>query len=220
MSKVFMISVGAFGMAVGRYVRRLYPNIHEMTRGDISVTDGRHWPAFDLVILAASRPAPRLCERLDEISQRRRAPFIPLLVESGALRLGPVIVPGDSGCWRCWERRSQQHCAYPQERSALLEWYDAHPQVGPRGYLEAFAVIGAARIAQTITEVNRSAGSAAGTIWQLHMFTSKVSTGLLLGIDGCPICGLNRGLTTRTYLEMQQSLKEMWRNGTRTETAS
>ena len=204
---IHVVSVGMFGRAVAKYLKTLFSNMQVTIWDGGDLSDCEQWPDCILHVLAAWRPVRSLCEFMDELSYERGRPFIPLILDSPVLRFGPVIVPNVSGCWHCWDMRLRQHTISLRERSALLEFYETNPQSGPAGYLEPFAMIGAAQIAR-ITQ--SSMDRAAGQIWQMNLFTRHVSTGRLVGIDGCGRCGLSRPLEDRTYYEAKDSLSFLW----------
>jgi bacteriocin biosynthesis cyclodehydratase domain-containing protein len=209
---VRIVTAGTFGKAVARSLAALGGNVQEQESPGTEIPAPDAWPAADIYIAAAWRPVSRLCQSLSEHAFQTRTPFIPLIVDSSILRVGPVIVPGKSGCWRCWQLRSQQHAALPREQAELLRFYENNPHAGPGGYLEPFAAMGAARIASVIQSQSHLQ-ELAGHIWQIHLFTKEVSTSFLIGIDGCAWCGLGRPFESRTYAGIQEELAFLRANG-------
>jgi bacteriocin biosynthesis cyclodehydratase domain-containing protein len=207
---VSLISAGPFGAAVAHHLSNL--------RKDVSETpwaEGPIQPAMARVtILAAWRPLPLLCEQLDELSFQWQRPFVPVMTESAVLRIGPVVVPGRGPCWHCWEQRSRQHSKWPAAEQDLREYYAANPQAGPRGYLEPFAVIAAARAAQIIEELD-SSQEVPGYIWQIDMMTREIITSVVAGVHDCPRCGLHRSLPELGYEKMERELAYLWESGMR-----
>ena len=188
-----------------REVKRQTPEVKRQT------TAG--WPIARVMVIAAWRPVPNLCEWLDEFSYERQRPWLPLMLEFNVLRLGPIVVPGAS-CWGCWVKRYRQHVAWPNEISAVLQHYCSHADEGPRGYLEPFAMMGATQIHRVIDELDR-ASATPGYIWQIDMMTRKITTSRVIGVHDCPRCGLHRSPATRSYLEMQMELTHLWAHPTR-----
>ena len=209
-----LLSVGPFGGAVARYLRALRVDICETHVVNNSILQPDTWPITRMNILAAWRPVPKLCELLDEHSHRQRRPFIPLVMDSTALRLGPIVVPGGGSCWECWMRRSRQHENWPKERAALLQYYATHPDTGPKGYIEPFAMMGAARLAQTIDALDLS-NATPGQIWEIDVMTRRITVGKVIGVHGCSRCGLARPDSTRSVAQMQQELHYLWSDLTR-----
>lgn len=205
LSLVRIVTAGPFGKAVARSLAALVGNVQQQEFPSTEMPTPDAWPAADIYVAATWRPVPGLCRSLSDHAFRMGTPFIPLIVDSSTLCLGPIIVPGKSGCWRCWELRLQQHSALPREQSALLRFYEENPRAGPGGYLESFASMCAARIAAGIQSQNHLQ-ELAGHIWQVHMLTQEVSTNFLIGVDGCAWCGLGRPFKNRTYAEIQEEL--------------
>src|SRR6202000_1712207 len=105
-----------------------------------------------MLALAAWRPDRKLCVLLDQCAHIAGTPFIPLTIELNKVQVGPVVVPGHSCCWTCWDRRAQQNFPWREARHALHEFYEAHPESGPEGYLETVAAMAAAKMAQVFAE--------------------------------------------------------------------
>ncbi len=208
-TKLHVIAVGPFGQAVSEYLSVLHPHVHRTVWNWTKPLTRETWPTSSAEVIVAWRPVPQLCELVSVISHDRAVPFIPLILDSGVLRLGPIIIPESSACWKCWIMRSRQHSPNPQERSALLTFYDANPEAGPAGYLEPLAMLAAAQIKRAF-QLCLHPDQVGGDIWEINLFSSQVRTGRLLGVDGCPVCGLNRSLETRTYLEAKRELAFLW----------
>jgi len=208
---VLVVSVGPFGGAVARHLRALRPDTAQMAvEGDPG--SDLAWPPARLIVLAAWRPVPDLCERLDGFSHERRRPFVPAIADGATLSLGPVVVPGAAGCWRCWIQRTCQHAAGQNRRPALWQHYAQHAGDGPEGYLEPFALMAAARLSATVEALD--AGEALpGQVWQIDMINRKITTSTVVGVHDCPRCGLHRPGPTRSHAEMQQALAYLWNHG-------
>ncbi|HUK18059.1 MAG TPA: TOMM precursor leader peptide-binding protein [Bryobacteraceae bacterium] len=208
MSDTHVISAGPFGRAVARHLRQLLPGLGETPWDGETPPPPGGWPEVRVQILAAWRPVPALCDALDAASRARQIPFIPLVLDCTDMRLGPVILP-EGPCWQCWVMRARQNVPSSRQEAALLRYYEDHPHAGPRGYLEPFAMMGAAQISQTVSAC-RQGSVTPGWIWQLNVFTGEIKTGRLIGLDGCPRCGLGRPAEGRTYVEVRERLAHLW----------
>jgi bacteriocin biosynthesis cyclodehydratase domain-containing protein len=200
-------TTGRFGATVGSYLAALRPDIQHVNPEGLA--DPHHWPSARVSILAASRPEPGVCTFLDELSHERKRPFIPLVAEFRSLRLGPIVVPGNGGCWRCWNRRTLQHSSHPTCSAAMHEHYATHPDAGPKGYLRPFAMIGAAWIVQIIQTLDLQE-HVGGHVWEIDLLTREISTSQVVGIHDCPRCGLHRDSPGRSFVEMRQALSHLW----------
>jgi bacteriocin biosynthesis cyclodehydratase domain-containing protein len=207
-----ILSIGPFGKAVGERLKVHCPNSYEtIVVGDV-LPIPEAWPMSRASVLISWRPAPHICQLLNQVSHEWERPFVPCIVNSTILRFGPVVVPGHGGCWDCWERRSGQRRDVTDDRSALLRHYESHPDEGPQGYFPPFATMAAARIAQIIDALDAST-AVPGHIWQIDMITRQIVTGTMVGLHGCPQCGLHRDAHTRSFLEMRRDLEYLWAAG-------
>ena len=206
---VHVLSVGAFGQAVAQYLRTFQPDILQTTlvNGELPGSDvdqgGR------ITVVAAWRPVPNICEFFDGLSHRWRRPFVSLILDSNVLRLGPIVVPGLGGCWNCWHKRFLQHAPWPNEQSEMLRFYASNAEIGPAGYLEPFAMIGATRVSHFIDALDSSTATP-GQVWQMDIMTREIRTTTVIGVHNCPRCGLHRPLPTSTFSEMQAELAHLW----------
>jgi bacteriocin biosynthesis cyclodehydratase domain-containing protein len=205
--------MGAFGSAVAAYLRTLRSDTVETIVVDRISAPLDSLPTPHTNVLAAWRPVPSMCELLDRESHQSRLTFIPLILESAVLRLGPIVVRGEGTCWDCWARRSKQHSVRPKEAEAVLRHYASDPSSGPQGFLEPFALLGAARVSQiidAITSVPRSLSAMAGSIWQIDIMTREVMRSTVVGVHGCLRCGLRRSEATRSFTDLRRELAYLW----------
>jgi bacteriocin biosynthesis cyclodehydratase domain-containing protein len=206
---IHVLSVGSFGRAVAHYLIEFGENISETEAEGGPASPSSTWQTARINILAAWRPVPRLCEMLDQLSFEWQRPFLPVVLDSTALRVGPAVVPGSGPCWGCWVRRSMQHADSPKEQAALLRHYAENAADGPRGFLEPFAMMAATRALKTI-EALESSIDVAGYIWQIDILTRNITSGTLVGVHDCPRCGMHRPALTRSYAELQEQLRYLW----------
>jgi bacteriocin biosynthesis cyclodehydratase domain-containing protein len=210
---VHLLSVGDFGRAVGQYLRPFHKDLEQTAIVGDSMPAFENWPVSRVNVIVASRPIPHLCESLDQISYARRLPFIPVFVDSGILRVGPILTSGES-CWNCWVRRLRQHSNWPKEFAALTQYYSSHLDEGPIGYLEPFALIAATQIAESIRALDRSS-AIPGYVWQIDIVRRTIMTSRVVGIHDCPRCGLHRPALTRNYADMRAALSYLWMHSDR-----
>jgi bacteriocin biosynthesis cyclodehydratase domain-containing protein len=206
-----LLSVGSFGRAVAQYLSALCPKLVETRVTDDTIVLPTMWPSCSTNFLASWRPVPHLCGLLDELSFKWERPFVPIILDSTFLRVGPVVAPRYGPCWGCWMSRSTQHDDWSRERLALFDFYASHPDEGPRGYLEPFAMMAASRMAAILEAVKSSnLNAAAGHIWQIDMLTREITTATVIGVDDCSRCGLHRPPATRSFAVMQKELAYLW----------
>jgi bacteriocin biosynthesis cyclodehydratase domain-containing protein len=171
------------------------------------------WLKGRMILVASWRPVNGLCRAVDRTCHERQLPFVPLIADSMTLRAGPVVVPGRGSCWTCWYLRYRQHARALHHRQAVWQHYETYPEAGPSGYLEPYAMLGAARLCELVDAVEAPDDNrpVAGTVWQIDMLTREITTSTGVGVDGCAQCGLRRDPNGRTVAEMQKALEYLWR---------
>lgn len=206
---VHILSVGAFGQAVAEALGGLLPDVSE-TRADLNYPPHpAFWPVARIQLLAAWRPVPRLSRLLDEMSHAWRTPFVEAVIETPNLRVGPVVVPGFGACHACAERRAVQHSPRPEEHRALREFYDTNPQQGPQGFLPVFAEIAAVRLAQFVRQLEGDPAAVAGRVWLLNTIHRYAVSSEVVGVHGCPRCGLKRNEATRSFVALRREVADL-----------
>jgi bacteriocin biosynthesis cyclodehydratase domain-containing protein len=206
---VHLLSLGSFGQAVGSYLSALRTDVLETKLAAQVAPSSGAWPTARIRVVAAWRPVQALCRQLDDLSYQNGQPFIPLVLDSTLLQLGPVVVPGCGPCWGCSAQRNRQHATSLAGNAALCEFYDNDWEAGPRGYFEPFALMAAGRVSETIDAID-CATAVPGQVWQIDLLTRKTSTARAIGIDGCPRCGLGRQAATRGFSDLQTQLAYLW----------
>jgi bacteriocin biosynthesis cyclodehydratase domain-containing protein len=206
---VHLLTLGAFGRAVARYLGTLRSDVKETPVSDNTIPIPEMWPISRVTAITSWRPAPTLCKLLEELSYDWQRPFVPLFQSSTALRLGPVVVPGQGPCWTCWTQRFRQHAEWPEAEAVILDHYAQHGEAGPHGFLEPFAMMAAERLSSIIDQLSSSI-PIAGNIWQIDMLTRDISVSRVVGVHDCSRCGLHRAAATRTVAPMRAELEYLW----------
>lgn len=204
-----LLAIGSFGSAVRRYLESLGFSMRTSSLKVAPESVPSSISAADIHVLASWRPYPDLCEELNLLCANRKSAFLPVVLDSPYMRIGPVYVPGESGCFLCWGRRQLQHSPSPSQDCQVSDFYAHSRDKGPRGYLDAFAGIAAARVASTL-RTRRTLLEAAGSIWRYDIFSGDVSSGSVVGVNGCAVCGLVRHPADQSYREMRTALGYLW----------
>ena len=208
---VHVLSIGAFGQAVTQYLRELSTGLLETVISDDTIALPAAWPKSRAIVIASWRPVPHFCELLDDLGFAQGRPFIPVILDSTILRLGPVVIPNKGSCWACWARRYTQHDTWRQERRPLLEHYMSQSSAGPQGYLEPFAMMAASRLA-LILDALEDPNPPAGQVWQMDIVTRVIAAATVVGVHDCPRCGLHRPMAERSFADMRSDLAYLWRH--------
>jgi bacteriocin biosynthesis cyclodehydratase domain-containing protein len=132
------------------------------------------------------------------------------MVEGFFLVCGPIADRKNGGCWNCWELRRRQHGDHIEEKLARNRFYDENEKAEPRGYLEPFAIIAAAKLAEVIgvgAKVERFRGMG----WEVDMISLIVSEFRVVGVHGCRFCGLDRVSRSRTIGALLDEVGYLWK---------
>ncbi|MGE3508716.1 MAG: TOMM precursor leader peptide-binding protein [Vicinamibacterales bacterium] len=206
-----VVAVGPFGEAVaealadGRRTARVTP-VHP------SRIDAAAWPHAAVHVLASGYPCHQLCRDLETLCYQRSSALVPVTLDAPHLIVGPVVVPGTGSCFSCYRRRLLQHAARPPVTRALLDHYDAEPLRGPVGHLSVLADLAAARVEQLFADGQMHADAlagchaAAGQVWRIDYLTRDTALSRVIGVHGCPRCGLRRDERTRSVDELHAYL--------------
>lgn len=206
---VHVLSAGPFGRAVVRHLNSLRGDLTDTDVADNLVPLPSTWPAARIRALVAWRPVADLCALLNQFSYETQRPFVPVIQDLTAIRVGPIIMPGSGPCWHCWITRWRQHSGWVKERMALTQYYSSHPQDGPRGYLEPFAAMAAIRLDEVITALD-AATAVPGYVWQIDVLSGEITAGTVVGVHDCRWCGLGKPKETRTVAELRETLRYVW----------
>lgn len=207
---IVVLPIGDFGIAAAAYLKELRPSID--IRQECSLSDCLTLASCNpeaIVVCISWRFQPVLFDQLDARSYRTGSPFLTLTLEDSNIVLGPIVVPGEGCCWRCWASRRLQASASPAAEIQRVKYYSDHPSEAPRGYLPSLARLGTAQLARTLNALED--GSAhPGDVISINIQSRQISRGRALGIDNCDRCGLRRNLDARSYHELRLELAFLW----------
>ncbi|MFE4328031.1 TOMM precursor leader peptide-binding protein [Streptomyces sp. NPDC056831] len=208
MTKVHVLAVGDFGSAVAD---RLRPEQH-----DIAVTSDRNsalehsslWPAAQVRILTSWRETPRLAEILDARSADWGTIWFPVVAEHPRLRIGPVVVPGEGACYRCFRRRRSQHERDGAHTATLHAHYDAFPASGTGGFLPHHVDMAAGMALDVLRRLEAGeSAQLAGNVRHWHVLEQHVTGARVVGVHGCDRCRTSpRDPATATWGELARDL--------------
>ncbi len=214
---IHVLTVGSFGEQTAAMLREMVPQVVITRVTGRNSTTPSTWPDARMHMVAAWRIVPDLLELVNEMSFGWRTAFVPAVIEEAELVIGPVIIPGLSACYTCYERRVLQHCTRPDAREALKRHYETVEDSGPKGHLKVFADLAAARLAQVAYEVETQPHQIAGAVWQFDLMRRMSTLSTVVGIHGCHHCGLHREERTRSYSLLLAELAPLLQTGAKQE---
>lgn len=213
MYQLIVTPVGPFGHAVAERLRGLRGDVEVAAVGAAGVVQPRRGPepaqppSPRLHLLAAWRRVPRLEREFDEQAFRSGQPWLSVIVDHPVLEIGPVVVPGIGACHGCYRRRATQHDAARTVSAAVGSHYDRNNNDGPAGYLPSTALFAAAAAAEVVERLWAAPDAEAGRVLQIDVPTQQLRSGRVVGVHGCPLCGMGRDETTRSYERLPAMLQ-------------
>ncbi len=206
---IYVIGVGPFGIDVAQRITDDVTGASMLALQAEEPLDSAALPTADLYLLATWRPVPRLAAALDSCAALWRVPWLPIILDGPTLRVGPGVAPGSAGCLDCAERRLRQHSGTADVTAALRTYYLTRPDEGPAGYLPTIATLAAATGAELALELLREPSTAAGRLFQFGTTSQRSSSSQVVGIHGCPRCGLGRCERDRSWRELCDELENL-----------
>jgi bacteriocin biosynthesis cyclodehydratase domain-containing protein len=197
---ICVVSIGVTGRILAdRFAAAQPAEIHPVeSRIDLALL-----PAARLYVLAAGRQCTDAELLLDAAAFRWGSMVLPMVAEHPLLRVGPLSAPGVSGpCLTCYHHRRRQHTYPAGSEAALDRHYAAHPGDEPVGILPSTVEI-LCGVAGTIAECALAGDRGdCGVVRVGHTLMPYLGTTTVVGIHGCPHCGLRRSEPTRSYSEL------------------
>ncbi|MFF7449634.1 MULTISPECIES: TOMM precursor leader peptide-binding protein [unclassified Streptomyces] len=132
LSTVALFSVGDFGHRVNDVVASALPASHNVPTSEL---DEAFAGRPDIVVAALWRADHAVCERADRLAHDTGVAWLPVVQDHAVLRVGPLVLPGAGPCFRCFDRRKQQHDAHGNSSSVVRAAYERDPKLGPAGHL-------------------------------------------------------------------------------------
>jgi len=177
---MLVLAVGGFGRRVAQRLSTVDSSV-----AAIDVTTGTHpaaWPDADLYVLAAEWEADELVEMVESSAFAWRRPWFPVLLDHPHLRVGPVVVPGQSACHRCFDRRRRQHAKSPQP-----SWRQTTTVPGTGSYVRGYADHHVTLAAGLVLQAAQSLGAEA-FVRTVHLVDGSVGRAGVIAADGCDRC--------------------------------
>ena len=162
-------------------------------------------PYADRAVLIADPDQTGLREDLDTLSFTRSIPSLGLELFPTELRCGPLVVPGRSACYRCYDRRRRQHGYRPLPPEVSAE-------LGPleQGYAYHHVLLGAGLISLALQTLDRQEEAPLGAddvedvkdgttdtgdlpeiggrVWTIDLISGLTSCSRTVAVDRCEIC--------------------------------
>ena len=152
-------------------------------------------PYADRAVLVADPDQTGLREDLDALSFTRGMPSLGLELFPTELRCGPLVVPGRSACYRCYDRRRRQHGYRPlppevaSEHGPLEQAYAHHHVLLGAGLISlALQTLDAPGPQNPATESADDVAPIGGRVWTIDLVSGITTCSPTVAVDRCETC--------------------------------
>jgi len=170
--------------SLAAYLARLAPTVQ------VSVGEKPEPPPKALLMVALDRIEPSVLHRLNAEMMQRQSPWLLSAMDGSTGMVGPLIVPGQTGCYQClessWIARSRKPEQLRPVMEALREGATKAAFYGFPGFADAVAGLLTADLPNLL---RNAAGLTLGQILSVDFVTLSATTYPLLKLPRCPACG-------------------------------
>ena len=152
-------------------------------------------PYADRAVLVADPDQTGLREDLDALSFTRDMPSLGLELFPTELRCGPLVVPGRSACYRCYDRRRRQHGYRPlpsevvSEHGPLEQAYAHHHVLLGAGLISlALQALDAPATQDLAPEGADDVAPIGGRLWTIDLVSGITTCSPTVAVDRCETC--------------------------------
>ena len=182
---------GGFARAVAKRLAGTGDVIIPVDHGLVSA----YIPYADRAVLIAAPDQTGLREDLDTLSFTRRMPSLGLELFPTELRCGPLVVPGRSACYRCYDRRRRQHGYRPlppevvSEHGPLEQAYAHHHVLLGAGLISlALQTLDAPGPQDPATTDSDDVAPIGGRVWTIDLVSGITTCAPTVAVDRCETC--------------------------------
>jgi bacteriocin biosynthesis cyclodehydratase domain-containing protein len=186
---VLLVSSGRIGAFAAEFLSQ-YAAITATTIFDGPVELSAH----DCVALAVDRPYPLLADRLDEACYSSGVPWCGATMLAHVAEIGPMVIPGQTPCYRCWARRRAAQAEDPV-LGDVIEGMGCHSKGRWfAGELPALNRQAAALLVFEVLQLGKGRDAppptGMGDYWHLDALTGENTRHLYASVSQCSRCGV------------------------------
>jgi oxazoline/thiazoline synthase len=145
------------------------------------------WGAGDLLVVALERFSPATLDAANALALARRRPWVATYSDGPLVVVGPIYVPGETGCWAELETQMLAVCPRRAERQGFWDVLDARtaPRTAPRwhGGLAAGWLMG-----PLLTFLDTGGAGLVGRAVVVDTGEGRVEHVRCLALPRCPVC--------------------------------
>ncbi|MGG1441062.1 TOMM precursor leader peptide-binding protein [Brevibacillus laterosporus] len=210
MNTVHVIAVGAFGMEVANMLKNKMEEVVITQLDEEGRVYPAYWPHARIHVVASWRPVSSLCQLIDKICFAWKKPWVQIVMDHTSLIVGPVVVPGQEGCYTCFSKRQIQHSTFGKYIQQSQEAYKQNFRLGPKGFLRTHVGMAANLFLHLDHHLQENLIKEAGSVYECNVIRSSTRKGKVVGFHGCPHCGLQRDESTRSYDYLLEKYDEIF----------
>jgi bacteriocin biosynthesis cyclodehydratase domain-containing protein len=179
--KLLILAAEKFGFEVANRVAENY------TSTIMDITHGTHsslWPHADMILLSTGLERPRVAEAIDETAYIRGIPWAAVTMHPTEINCGPVVIPGRSACYRCFDRRRRQHApSNPEHR-------DVSTRKSPTGFARHHMGVAYAFVLLSVEEALGEPTQALSdaSVRSFNLVSGSTNRSNVVAVDGCDRC--------------------------------
>lgn len=193
--KLVLFAEGPFGNAVGNYLLQHSIDVSVMPLLDDRAELESILSDSEFAFAALWRRYIRKCDLLDQVCHMLNVSWTSVSLEGCRLDSGPLIVPRQSGCFRCFRRRTLTHSSSLDYELALDNAYGLDSTLGSDGYTPSMVAIAAASLMLDWQERSQ----AAGRVRRLNILTGDLEETKLVRVHACDRCSQILGTARYTH---------------------
>ncbi|MEV5498722.1 TOMM precursor leader peptide-binding protein [Nonomuraea fuscirosea] len=144
-----------------------------------------------MVVVALSRADLRLCERAAEQGLETGVPWLPVVLDGLAVRIGPLVRPGCPPCLECLRRRQTQHDTQKSVSVRLALAYESVGVAGPQGFLPHHVRMAASVVSMLLQDLDAAVRDrdTSGEVVTIDLLACSLSRHAVIECDDCRFCG-------------------------------
>lgn len=139
----------------------------------------------EFAIFANWRDCHAEFQQFDAIAADKGLTWCPIRPMGGTLVIAPLIVPGQSACFDCYQRRFLCHDLDPQRVLARQFAFSRDSEIGAPGHIEPMAHLAAAWALKLAEDPVENAGR----VITIDLFSFAITDARAVRIHGCKRCG-------------------------------
>ncbi|MDX9753419.1 MAG: TOMM precursor leader peptide-binding protein [bacterium] len=136
----------------------------------------------NVIVYSPDRFDEEYCQTLNRLALSTNTPFLPIRHNPTSIELGPLVIPHESACYTCYDRRRKAAVPYlaapaKQQTGTLFNF-----PVGV-GFITIEIIKFLSYCAEPITK---------GRLWRLNLLRGLSDVHPVLKLPRCPSCGVHR----------------------------